>query len=100
MKTKAWISRFAAVGGAVVALSLPLGASAQTAPDYPGGAPPQVLGESLTKEVPTQVLGESVSRGGPALPVTGADIAGLVALGAGAIATGTVLVRRSRVRST
>ena len=99
MNTKAWISRFVAAGSAVVALSLPAAAGAQTAPSYPGGQPPAVLGEQLAREVPTKVLGESVSRGAP-LPVTGGDIAGLVALGLGAIGTGTVLVRRSRTRTT
>lgn len=99
MKTKAWISRFVAAGSAVVALSLPAAAGAQTAPNYPGGQPPAVLGEQLAREVPTNVLGESASRGAP-LPVTGGDIAGLVALGLGAIGTGTVLVRRSRTRTT
>ena len=96
MKTKAWISRIVAAGGVAVALSLPTAAMAQTAP-YPGGQAPQVMGEQLSR-VPTQVLGESVSRGGSGLAVTGADIAGMVVLGFGAIGAGTVLVRRSRVR--
>lgn len=98
MKTKAWISRIVAAGGVAVALSLPTSAMAQL---YPGGQPPEVQGEQLARptEVPTQVLGESVSRGGAGLAVTGADIAGMVVLGFGAIGAGTVLVRRSRVRT-
>lgn len=97
MKTKAWISKVVVAGGAVVALSLPAAAGAQTSPNYPGGQPPQVMGEQLNR-APTQVLGESVTRGSQPLPVTGGDIAGMVALGLGAIGTGTLLVRRSRVR--
>jgi len=111
MITRTWVARLVAVGGVVVALGLPGAAGAQTAPDYPGGPPPQVQGESLGREVPTEVLGESqgrqvptevrgesVSRGGQPLPVTGADVAGLVALGLGSIAAGAVLVRRGRAR--
>ena len=101
MNTKAWIAKSVAAGGAVLALSLPVAAAAQTAPAYPGGNPPQVMSENLSREVPTRVLGESITRpsGGDTLPVTGGDIAGLVAVGAGAIVTGTVLVRRSRART-
>ena len=101
MITKAWVGKLVAAGGALLVLSLPVAAGAQTAPAYPGGNPPQVLSENLSREVPTRVLGESITRssGGDTLPVTGGDIAGLVAVGAGAIATGTVLVRRSRTRT-
>ena len=101
MSTKAWIPKLLATGGVVLALSLPVAAGAQTAPAYPGGNPPQVMSENLSREVPTRVLGESQSRSsaGDTLPVTGGDIAGMVAVGAGAIATGAVLVRRSRVRT-
>lgn len=101
MITKTWVPKLVAAGGAVLALSLPVAAGAQTVPAYPGGNPPQVMSENLSREVPTRVLGESITRssGGDTLPVTGGDIAGMVALGAGAIATGTVLVRRSRART-
>ena len=101
MITKAWIPKLVAAVGAALALSLPVAAGAQTVPAYPGGNPPQVMSENLSREVPTRVLGESITRssGGDTLPVTGGDIAGMVALGAGAIATGTVLVRRSRART-
>lgn len=50
----------------------------------------------------TRVLGRTVSRsagagGGAApMPITGGDIAGLTAMGLGAIGVGTVLVRRGR----
>lgn len=101
MITKAWIPKLLAAGGAVFALSLPVAAGAQPVPPYPGGNAPRVMSENLSREVPTKVLGESVTRsgGGDTLPVTGGDIAGLVVVGAGAIATGTILVRRSRART-
>lgn len=104
----AWMVAAAGVVG--LALSLPVAASAQP---YPGEQPPvvdsetlarevptqtQVLGETLARKVPTQVLGETVSRG-DTLPLTGGDVLGLTAFGIGAIATGAVLVRRSRART-
>lgn len=99
MTTKRQLSRYLATLGAAVVVSLPIAAAAQTA-NYPGTPPPQVLGESVSRNVPAQVLGETVSRGGDALPVTGGDIAGLAALGLGSVAAGVFLVRRSRVRPT
>lgn len=101
MSTKAWIPKLVAAGGALLALSLPMAAGAQTAPPYPGGSPPQVMSENLSREVPTRVLGESVTRpsGDGALPVTGGDVVGLTALGAGAVVTGAFLVRRGRSRT-
>jgi LPXTG-motif cell wall-anchored protein len=48
----------------------------------------------------TEVLGNTVTRGG-GLPVTGSDVAGMVALGAAAVAAGagavTVSKRRTRL---
>ena len=93
--TKATIARMVAAAGVGLTLSLPVAASAQ---NYPGEQPPAVLGETLAREVPTQVLGETVSRG-DTLPLTGGDVLGLTAFGLGAIATGAVLVRRSRART-
>lgn len=98
MMTKRRMSEFIAAAGVAMVVFLPVAAGAQTA-NYPGSAPPQVLGDDVSRNVP-QVLGQTVSNGGDALPVTGGDVAGLAALGLGAIATGTVLVRRSRVRPT
>jgi hypothetical protein len=80
------VGRIAAVVFGVLALSVPA-AFAQT-PDYPGGAPPQVAGVEL-------VRGET--QGGLAL--TGADIAGIIVVGFGAIALGAVLVRSARRRT-
>ena len=94
-------STMLAAAPVLLALALPAGAAAaaQTSQDYPGGTPPQVLGETLSRDVPTEVLGQTVSREDEGLPLTGGDVLGLTAIGLGAIATGTVLVRRSRVRS-
>ena len=119
MITKRRFSRFLAAAGVVLAMSLPVAAGAQP---YPGEVAPQVLGQTLTREapgcpegsagsrnsqaptptecLPAQVLGETVSRGGQTLPVTGGDVLGLTALALGAITAGTVLVRRSRTRTT
>ena len=44
-----------------------------------------------------QVKAESASTGSSSLPVTGGDIAGLVAIGGGLVVAGVVL-RRARVR--
>jgi hypothetical protein len=62
--------------------------------DYVGTTPPQV--ESLELVKPVQVLGVEQSRDPATLPVTGGDLAGMALFGAGAVALGTVLVRRSR----
>ncbi|MDQ3758179.1 MAG: hypothetical protein M3394_10065 [Actinomycetota bacterium] len=92
------------IGAAVVATAVigtPAAASAQTG-DYVG-AEVQVRGVEFNRapEEPVRVLGVQESReaGGTTLPVTGGDIAGLALLGAGAVALGTVLVRRGRTSS-
>jgi hypothetical protein len=53
----------------------------------------EVLGATATKPR-TEVLGAQVTRG--SLPFTGGDIAGIAAIGAGAVAVGAVMVRRGR----
>jgi hypothetical protein len=55
---------------------------------------PEVLGTTATKRPGTEVLGTQVTRG--SLPFTGGDIAGIAAIGAGAVAIGAVMVRRGR----
>jgi hypothetical protein len=81
-------------------------ASAQTV-DYPGGTPPQVAGEQIVQTPAAapvaaspapQVLGTEIARGETqgGLALTGADIAGLVLVGFGAIAVGVTVVRRTR----
>lgn len=87
------------VAGALAAglsLGMPVAAVAQ---DYvTTNDPPRVRGTTETRtEGDTKVAGVTTSRG--SLAVTGGDIVGLVAMGAGAIGVGTVLVRRGRTRS-
>ncbi|HSH61476.1 MAG TPA: hypothetical protein VK988_17900, partial [Acidimicrobiales bacterium] len=66
-------------------------------------------GSAFDDQLPTQLLAERVEVGATAagrasvagtrrsgLPVTGGDVIGLSALGAGAIAVGTMLRRRHR----
>jgi LPXTG-motif cell wall-anchored protein len=81
--------------GAALALGLVLAGAAapaaSAAEDYITNNPPQVLGETLTRK--PAAAGTSAAR---SLPITGGDMAGLTALGLGAIATGSVMVRRSR----
>jgi LPXTG-motif cell wall-anchored protein len=77
-----------AATAAAVALSAPVVAAAD---DYTGTTTPTVLGEQIQRQ--------SVAAVDPiraSLPVTGGDIAGLTAVGVGAIGLGTILVRRRR----
>ena len=98
----------------VLTWAAPTAALGQTT--YPGGVTPtsvvtpttvqgngQVRGESVERDGPgTDVLGEEIEQGeqgngvGGSLPLTGGDLVGLAAIGLGALAVGTVLVRRSR----
>jgi len=57
---------------------------------------PEVAGTTATRSggSGTEVLGTQVTRG--SLPFTGGDIAGIAAIGAGAVAVGAVMVRRGR----
>jgi LPXTG-motif cell wall-anchored protein len=97
--------KLAAAAGAVTAM-LGLSMGTAVADDYPGGTPPTVLGEQITREAPAAVLGQSstqgsvsgasASRGALPLPVTGGDIAGMTAAGVAAVGLGSVLVRRRR----
>lgn len=107
MMTKRQMAKVLATAGVAFTVCLPVAAGAQTA-NYPGPVPPQVL--AVNEVRPPQVANQDLPRAaaataasdtaGDSLPVTGGDIAGLVALGLGAVATGSVLVRRSRVRRT
>lgn len=76
---------------------LALGAGTAAAQDqHSGGTSPNE--EVKDTGVPTEVGGTTVSRGG--LPITGSDVAGLVAVGAAAIAVGSgaVVVSKRRTR--
>lgn len=89
---------FVAAATLAAGIALPSAALAQTADDpYTKTPPGEVLGENLQR--PVEVLPAQVTRSAPAtLPVTGTDVVGLTVIGLAAIAGGTVLVRRSRVR--
>lgn len=81
-----------------LALAMPVAAYAQV-DDYTR-EPTEVSGDTFSRpERPTRVAGTTVSRDSGTLAVTGGDVLGLVALGAGAIGVGTVLVRRGRTRA-
>jgi LPXTG-motif cell wall-anchored protein len=82
---------------------LALGAGTAAAQDqHSGGVSPNEevkdTGVNPTAVAKTEVAGTSVSRGG--LPITGSDVAGLVAVGAAAIAVGSgaVVVSKRRTR--
>ncbi|HZQ27952.1 MAG TPA: LPXTG cell wall anchor domain-containing protein [Acidimicrobiales bacterium] len=77
-----------AATAAAIALSAPVVAGAD---DYTGTTTPTVLGEQIQRPTAAPF---STSRA--SLPVTGGDIAGLTAVGVGAIGLGTILVRRRR----
>lgn len=100
MRERAKMGRSRMLAGALIAgcsLAMPAVAMAQT--DYTT-TPPKVKGETTTRGSDTKVLGTTTSRDPGSLAVTGGDIAGLAALGAGAVGIGTFFVRRGRTRST
>ena len=102
--------KLAAIGVLAVGLTLPLGsvASAQQCTadeDYCNPDTPEVDAgaEVLPEEVvaPTGAPAQAevpVAEEAPSgnLPLTGGDVLGMTVIGAGAIAVGTVLVRRSK----
>lgn len=67
--------------------------------DYVRTRPATVTRDPVRPAAPaepdTKVLGRVVTRSAP-IPITGGDVAGLVAVGMGAIGTGTLLLRRGR----
>jgi hypothetical protein len=64
---------------------------------YVGPTPPEVLPSDTQKAVPSvQVRGEKRTRG---LGVTGADVAGIAAIGGVAVAGGMAIRRASRRRT-
>jgi hypothetical protein len=67
---------------------------------YPGTTCPStsVAPENVSTS-PSNVLAENASTGGSSLPFTGGDIAGLTAIGGGAIVVGIVLARARKADS-
>jgi hypothetical protein len=99
-----WFVLFAV---ALCALALPATAWAARAADdpcpYPGTScpPTNVAPENVatTTGAPSNVLAENAGTGGSSLPFTGGDIAGLTAIGGGAIVIGVVLARARKANS-
>ncbi len=92
------LRRAAAATSLALVVSLGLGAGVAAAQDqHSGGTSPNT--ESRDPGTPTEVQGVTVSRDG-GLPVTGSDVAGLVGLGAAAVAVGAgaVVVSKRRPR--
>jgi hypothetical protein len=93
------VKRIVVIAFCLAAVFVPAAAFAQ---DYPVTSA-TVSPTSVVRQPPEQpeqpqqpqVLGNQVSRGG-ALAVTGGDVLALSAIGAGSLALGVVLVRRSR----
>lgn len=86
--------RIVGAAAAVTAvIGLPTAAAATS--DYVGTPPTQVQGIELVKPA-VQVQGAQETQDPGTLPVTGGDLAGMALFGAGAVALGTVLVRRGR----
>ncbi|MGD9797549.1 MAG: LPXTG cell wall anchor domain-containing protein [Acidimicrobiia bacterium] len=89
--------RAAALIGITMAFALPAGAAAAAEScTYPATCEP--TGQPQTE---VKAGSQSTTRAEPAaasatLPVTGGDVVGMTVLGAGALAVGTILVRRSR----
>jgi hypothetical protein len=91
------------IGAAVVTtavIGIPTAALAQTDDKTYVGTTQEVKGVEFERTPePAKVLGVQESQDTGALPVTGGDLVGMVLFGAGAVAVGTVLVRRSRTAS-
>lgn len=87
--------RIVAAGAFSAVLALGVGTAAAQ-DQHSGGVSPNE--EVKDTGVQTEVAGTTVSRGG--LPITGSDVAGLVAVGAAAIAVGSgaVVVSKRRTR--
>ena len=83
------------IGGATLVLVAPSMASAQQADPYGGGST-VVVSPTTTDPGTTQVAADQTQSSGSSLPFTGGDVAGLAAIGAGAVGIGVLasLARR------
>lgn len=93
------VRRLAVAGACSAALVIGLGAGPAMAGDqHSGGESPTDL--SVDPGDPGVSSGRSVETGSGSLPVTGSDVAGMVALGAAALAvgSGTIVVSKRRAR--
>ena len=83
-------------GATAFSAVLLLGVGSASAQDqHSGGVSPN----NQSRDPGTEVLGNTVTRGG-GLPVTGSDVAGMVAIGAVAVTAGAGAVTASKRRST
>lgn len=82
------------LAGAIAAAGLGVSAPAFAQTDYVTPPEDKVLGNELSRSTPAATAPTDVAGG--SLPVTGGDIVGLTVIGAAAVGTGVVLVRRSR----
>jgi hypothetical protein len=78
-----------AAGAVVLGVLAPTAAFAQTYPN-PGSTPPK------PNDPGAQVKGVTASNSSSSLPFTGGDVAGLAAIGGGAVVVGGLLATRSR----
>lgn len=82
------------LAGAIAAAGLGVSAPAFAQTDYVSPPGDEVLGTDLSRTTPAATAPTDAAGG--SLPVTGGDIVGLTVIGAAAMGTGIVLVRRSR----
>lgn len=93
------VRRLVVAGACSAALVIGLGAGPAMAGDqHSGGESPNDL--SVDPGDPGGLAGRSVEAGSGGLPVTGSDVAGMVALGAAAVAVGSgaIVVSKRRAR--
>ncbi|HZR13818.1 MAG TPA: hypothetical protein VFC33_11275 [Acidimicrobiia bacterium] len=83
------VARAAAAGAIVLGVLAPTAAFAQTYPNG-GTTPPKA------NDPGAQVQGVSATNNSSSLPFTGGDVAGLAAIGGGAVVVGGLLALRSR----
>ena len=88
----------AALGAAFALNVLPAAAQTETYPPPTNPEPPAVLPETETPPSVAPTVETVPDTGGSTLPVTGSDMAGIAAIGAGAVAAGAALLFMRRRR--
>ena len=92
--TTTGLRRIVAAGAFTTVLVLGVGSASAQEDQHSGGVAPN----SGSRDPGTEVLGNTITRGG-GLPVTGGDVAGMVAIGAAAVAAGAGAVTVSKRRA-
>lgn len=82
------------LAGSIVAAAFGVSAPAFAQTDYVSPPGDDVLGTDLSRTTPAATAPTDAAGG--SLPVTGGDVVGLTIIGAAAVGTGVVLVRRTR----